>query len=75
MRGYALALFALIALAGCDREPSFEEKYQAEAEQIERSASNMQAELDRQLNASIAARRLAPEQENATPQNAAAIAP
>jgi hypothetical protein len=54
----AVSLFAL--LAACDRGQSFDERYEAEANRIDSLATNMQAELDQQLNASVAAGRLTP---------------
>lgn len=54
MRG-ALALTGLALLAACNREPSFDERYESQSEKIGAMARNMEQELTEQLNASTAA--------------------
>lgn len=41
----ALAPILLIALAACDREPSFEERYEAAEQEIREKAAKMESDL------------------------------
>ena len=55
----ALSTIGLLALASaCDREPSFDERYEEQSGRLSGLAANMQDALGEQLNASIAAGRL-----------------
>jgi hypothetical protein len=46
MRGSAILLVALAALAACKREPTFDERYQAAQAKIHASAAAIDAELE-----------------------------
>ena len=54
----AASLLLLCALSACNREPSFDDRYNEQSEKIGAAANNMALELDNQLNASVAAGRL-----------------
>ena len=54
----AASLILLCALGACNREPSFDERYNEQSEKIGAAANNMALELGNQLNASVAAGRL-----------------
>ncbi|MGB3807703.1 MAG: hypothetical protein WA936_10935 [Erythrobacter sp.] len=45
MRG--LAILALVILCGCEREPTFDERYEAAQEEIEAKAAELDRELER----------------------------
>lgn len=52
------SLILLCALCACNREPSFDDRYNEQSEKIGGAANSMTLELGNQLNASIAAGRL-----------------
>jgi len=54
----AAALILLCALAACQSEPSFDERYNEQSERIGAAANTLALELGNQLNASVAAGRL-----------------
>ena len=54
----AASLILLCALSACNREPSFDERYNEQSEKLGATANNMAVELGNQLNASVAAGRL-----------------
>ena len=54
----AAYLLLLCALSACNREPSFDERYNEQSEKISAAANTMALELGNQLNASVAAGRL-----------------
>jgi PBP1b-binding outer membrane lipoprotein LpoB len=51
----ALILLIALGVAGCSKEPDFDQRYEQHAAQLEATASNMQADVDRQIAASQAA--------------------
>jgi outer membrane murein-binding lipoprotein Lpp len=51
----ALMMLATLGVAGCSKEPDFDQRYAQHAAQLEATASNMQADVDRQIAASQAA--------------------
>jgi|GEM_PF-2421473 len=57
MRRLPFLAFALL-LPACQREPSFEERYEEQAGQIDSMAVSIEHELGQQINASVAAGRL-----------------
>ena len=54
----AASLILLCALSACNREPSFDERYNEQSEKLGATANNMAVDLGNQLNASVAAGRL-----------------
>ena len=54
----AASLILLFALSACNREPSFDERYNEQSQKLGATANNMAVDLGNQLNASVAAGRL-----------------
>lgn len=54
----AASLILLCALSACNREPSFDERYNEQSQKLGATANTMAVELGNQLNASVAAGRL-----------------
>ncbi|WP_374412335.1 hypothetical protein [Novosphingobium colocasiae] len=46
MRAAAIGLGLLLALAGCRREPDFDERYKSAQERIARTAADIEAQVD-----------------------------
>ena len=62
----ASLLLLLCALAACNREPSFDDRYNEQSEKIGATANMMALELGNQINASVAAGRLNADNETQT---------
>jgi len=57
MRG-RLALAGLLLSAGCQREPDFDERFNAQADRIGAAANQMRNEMDQQLDAAAQSGRM-----------------
>jgi outer membrane murein-binding lipoprotein Lpp len=62
----ALVPLAVLALAGCSKEDDFDQRFDRQADKLEAAASNIQADIENQIQASEAAGR--------DPGNAAVLA-
>lgn len=58
MRAASLILLCALITSACNREPSFDDRYNEQSEKIGATANTMALELGNQLNASVAAGRL-----------------
>ncbi len=65
------AALLLLAVAGCSREPSFDERYDEQADNLANKADRLEADLRNQLDAAAAAGSANAEPAGAHPFNAA----